>query len=163
MGDVEWLDGYAAFLDAAADVHQTAAIAGGESVCARRRCESELVVQHCSGDLGVFYGEGTAEAAADLGLLHFDQLNAGERVQQGARLGEGAEFAAEVAAFVIGYFSCSFGRIGVGELAEVGDAEDIHDEFGQLEGAARKGRDPVLHRRFVVEEFGVEDAHHAGA
>ena len=161
---MEWLDGYAAFLDAAADVHQTAAITGGENVCAPvSEAKVELIVQHCSGDLGVFYGEGTAEAAADLGLLHFDQLNAGERVEQGARLGENAEFASEVAAFVVGYFSCRFGRIGVGELAEVGDAEDIHDEFGQLEGAARKGRDPVLHRRFVVEEFGVEDAHHAGA
>ena len=106
---MERADGHAALLDAAADVHQTAAIACGESVCARLRGEVELIVQHCSGDLRVFYGEGAAEAAADLGLLHFNQFNTGERVQQGARLCESAEFAAEVAAFVVGYFSCMFG------------------------------------------------------
>ena len=62
-----------------------------------------------------------------------------------------AEFAAEVTAFVVGYFSCRFGRIGVCELAEVGDAEDIYDEFGEFEGSACQRCDTIPHVRFVVE------------
>ena len=64
---------------------------------------------------------------------------------------------------MVGYFSCWFGRAGVCERGEVGDAEDIYDELGQLEGAACQRRNPISQGRFVMEELGVEDAHHAGA
>ncbi len=133
------LDGDAALLDATTDMHEATAVAGGNAVCASSGCIVNLVGQHCAGDLGVFYGEGATEAAADFRLFHFHQFYAGEGIEEGSRLSQGAQFPAEVTALVIGDFACRIGgflfHIGV----EVGDSEDVHDELGELEGAAGQG------------------------
>ena len=75
----------------AGHVHQAAEIAGKQGSCARRVDIARFLLDDGVGDVRIFHAKCAAEAAADVGVLHFDELQSLDGSKQCARLGLDAE------------------------------------------------------------------------
>ena len=132
LREVDGLNVRAAARERTTDVHEAGAVAAGAHGCTGCFNVVCLVVDHCAGDVSVLEGEGTAEAAAlvhalDLGVL--DALNGADQV---LLAGAQAEHTHTVAGAVVGDV---LGEVGTELLSSVGDAEDVNQQLGELEGA----------------------------
>ena len=90
-----------------------------------------LVRQHRRGHVRVLHREGAAEAAALVGLGQFDQFDAADRAQQVQLAVAEPEQAHAVAAGVVGD---PVREVRAQLRRRVGDAQDIHQELGELVG-----------------------------
>ena len=141
--------------EAAVDVHEAGVVARGADFGARLRNGVHLFVQHGGGDFGVLDGEGAAEAAALIGIGEFDESEALDGFEQALRLVADVERAQGVAGGVDGD--------GVGVRgADIGNAEFVDEEFGELEDAREDGGDFGFEARFG-RHFRVVVADHGDA
>jgi hypothetical protein len=139
----------------ALEVEEARGVGGDEVVGAGLEGGVAFDPAHGGGDGGVFGGEGAAEAAAGLVVGEFDEFDVADVFEEGAGLGVEAEFTEAVTAVVVGDF--------VGEAgAEVGDAEVVDEEGGELVDAGGEGGGGGV---FGVagEEFEVEFFEHGAA
>ncbi len=143
---------------AAADVHQARVVGGGEHLGARTLDRFALVGEHRAGDAGVLQRERAAEPAALLGARQLDQLDPAHLAQQPQRPVAQAQHAQAVAGRVVGH-PVREGR------ADVGHAEHVDEQLGQLVGARRDRGHPAAQRLVVLGQprVGVADHGHARA
>ncbi len=145
LGEVDRLDRQFLSLQVAGDLHQAARIAGHDVFGAGARDGGALHLVHRVGDHRELHRERSAEAATGFRFLHLDQLKPAHLPEQLPGFVLESQFAQRVAGIVVS----DFGR----ELrADVGDAEFVDEELGQLEGG-----------RWIDVEFGIEIAHHRRA
>lgn len=112
-------------LEDAADVHQAARVDGSDDGRAGRRDIFALGAAHVERKVGEFDTERPAEAAAVFHVREFDILQAADIFQQFDGLVGDPEFTPAMAADVKGDFLRK-------ACAQLGDAEDIHEEFGKF-------------------------------
>ncbi len=143
-------------LQLARHVHQAAEIAGEQGVGAGRDDLVALARDDRVGQFAVFDREGSAEAAADVGLVELDQAEAFDAGEQLARLVMHAELAQARAGIVIG------GDAGKARR-DAGHAELVDQEARQLAAFGREGGGLDRHVRLVGEQFRVVFGEHAGA
>ena len=86
-----------------------------------------LGAAHGGADAAVLDGEEAAESTAVVGVGQVDDFEAFDAVKQSAGLPVDAELAIEMAAGMVGGFALQLG-------AGVDYAEDVYEEFGELEG-----------------------------
>jgi len=141
--------------EGAADVHEAGVIGAGAGFGARAEDALELVGEHGGGDVGILDGEGAAEAAALVGVGEWEEGEAFDLLEEVGGFGAEVERAEAVAGGVEG------DGMGV-EGADVGDAELVGEEFGELEDAGEDGGDLGLEDGVVelLGHFGVVIAHH---
>jgi hypothetical protein len=137
---------------AAADVGQTGPVGGGQIRRTGAGCGGALVGQHRPGHVRVLQRERAAEAAALLGVRQRHQVDAPHPLQQAPRLVAQAQQPQPVTGRVVGH--------PVRERrADVGHAEHVDQELGQLEGA---GGDP-RHRLVLRRQPRIAVTHHRHA
>lgn len=139
-----------------ADLHQTSAVVGHDTIRAAFAYSRELVVEHRARDVREFYGEQSAEPAAFLTIVEFDQVDAIDCGKKYPGLVANVKFAQQMARRMI--------RDGVLETRpDVLDLEDIDEELRELEHPGTKRFDPLEHRRIVGKQLAVENFDHACA
>ena len=145
------LDLYTLLIETSRDMHQAAAVAGDHGVRAGPTDSVYLVLEHSPRNLGVFYREGAAEAAAHLRLLHFHRLHTREGVDQGPWLADHPQLSPEMAGLVVSDFATGSGLILRDVGTEIGFSKDVHDEFRQLTDARGYCLHPAEQLWFVVK------------
>ena len=86
LGHVPHLRVRAAARQLAGHVHQAAEVARPPGAGPRGDHVIGLALDDAVGQLAIFHREGPAETAADVGVLHFDEIEPAHRAEQGARL-----------------------------------------------------------------------------
>ena len=139
-------------------MHEAGVVAGGAGLRAGFEDGRGLVGEHGGGDVGVFDGEGSAEAAAAGEFVgrEFDEVEAAD----GSKQAEGAVRKAEVAeAVAAGVVGDAMGVVGayIGEVEaageELGELVDAGEEIG--EGGGEGGIvDALGHLGVVVADHG---------
>ena len=71
-----------AAMQAAVDVHQAAVVAGGDDLGVSAEDGVELLIEHGAGDVGIFDGEGAAEAAALLEAWKRNKIDAADGAKE---------------------------------------------------------------------------------
>ena len=127
FGDMVGAAGDAFAAEDAVDVGHAADVAEDDGVGAGLLGIGGLGAAHGGADAAVFDGEEPAESTAVDGMGQVDDFEAFDAVEQCAGLPVDAELAIEVAAGMVGGFALQLG-------AGVDDAEDVDEEFGELEG-----------------------------
>jgi hypothetical protein len=117
---------------------------------------SRLLGDDGIGDFAVFHGEGAAEAAARVGLVHLDEFEPLDAGEQLARLALHAEFAQARAGIVIG---------GPADMpgAHARHAAHVDEKAGQLMRLVGEGLRALRQHRLVGEQLGIMFGHHAAA
>ena len=137
------------------EMHEAARIAGNEVFGCRIASGGAFHLAHGGGDHGEFRGEGAAEAAAGLRFLHLDELEAAHLFEKLAGGLFEVQLPQAVAAVVVG----DLVREG---RTEIGDAEFVHEEVGELPALVGES----IGLRFLglaVKEFLVKDLQHRAA
>ena len=112
-------------LEDASDVHEAAGVDGSDDGGAGRGDIFALGASHIEGKIREFNAEGPAEAAAVFHMREFDVLQVPDIFQQFDGLVGDPEFTPAVASDVEGDFLRK-------ACAQLGDAEDIHEKFGEF-------------------------------
>ena len=126
----------------AAEVHQARRVGRGEHAGAGRLDGRDLVGAHRQRRVRVLRGERPAEPAALVGIGQVHQRQPVDGLEQPPRPVADAQAANRVAGRVEGH------RVGE-HGADVGDAEDVDEELGQLVDARDDGRDGVHEGRVM--------------
>jgi hypothetical protein len=155
---VEGADGGSGAVEAAVDLHQAGVVEGADDFGAGLEDSGIFFGEHGEGDVGVFDGEGAAEAAALLFLGELDEIEAADVAEEFDGGVADVEHAEGVAGGVIGD--------GVREGgADVFNAEAVDEELGELEDAGEEAVD-FGEEGGIVLGFGHHDvvfAHHGDA
>ncbi len=138
-------------------VEQAAHIPGEQKLGACGLNVSRLVRHHAGGDGGVLNAERAAKAAAQLGLGHFLQREAGDAGEQRAGLGFYPKLAQAGTGIVIGSAGGWQRRRGGREV------QHVPQEGGQFESFRRKGVGLGAQVGVVVKQMRHVPGEHAGA
>ena len=145
-------------MEAAVDLHEAGVVEGGDDFGVGFEDAGFFFAKHGEGDVGVFDGEGAPEAAALFFAGEFAEVEAADLVEELDGSVADVEHTQGVAGRVIGD--------GVGEGgADVGGAEAVYEEFGELEDAREQSAD-FGEEGGIVFGFGhhhVVFAHHGDA
>ncbi len=137
-------------------VHQTAEVTRDEGAGAGVDHGRGLALDDGIRQLAVFHREGPAEPAADVGILHLDEVEAPHAVQELARLSLDAEFPKPRTGIVI-----SDGAVEGG--VDRGHAHHVGEERHEFVGAIGQVLGLGHHVGIVGEEFRIVPLDHAGA
>ncbi len=150
------LDGGVLATQAAGHVQQAAKIAGDEEISAGGGDVGGFVRHHAGRDVWIFDAERAAEAAAEFGLRHFREAQAGDGGEQGAGLGFDTKLAQAGAGVVVGGVGGKWRRGG-------GEVHDVGEKGGELVGFGGECIGLGAEIRIVIEQAGEVFGDHAGA
>jgi len=145
-------------MERALDVHQAAVVAGGADFGAGGEDGGGFFGEHGGGDVGIFDGEGSAEAAAFFERGKLDEFDAADVAEEAHGAVAEGEIAKAVAAGVVG------DAVGV-DGADAVEVETVGEEFGELEDAGEEVGDGGFEAGVagLAGHFGVVVAHHGDA
>jgi hypothetical protein len=139
-------------------VHEAAVVAGGASIGAGIEDGGDFLFEHGGGDVCILDGEGSAEAAALLEALEFDEVDSADGLEQTKRAIAEREAAEAVAACVV--------RDAMGiEGSDVLEPEATGEKFRELEDLGQEGFDIGREARIAdgCGHFGIVFSHHRHA
>ncbi len=140
----------------AGDVHEAAEVARHQRAGAALHHGRGLALDDGVGQLAVFHREGAAEAAAHVGVLGFDEVEAPHGAEQAPRLLADAELAQARTGVVVGHRAVEGG-------IDAADAHHVGQEGHELVGAGGQLLRLGQHVGIVGEELGIVALDHAGA
>ena len=88
FGDVDGFRHRASAAEEAAEMHEAGHVGAGDELSAVAEVIGDAVAAHGEGDVFFEDGEGAAEAAAFIGTVERDELQARDSGEQGSRFGE---------------------------------------------------------------------------
>jgi hypothetical protein len=135
LGQMNGFDAGALAVQSSLNVHEAAVVAGGAGLGAGVEYGCGFFSQHGTGDVGVFDGEGSTEAAAAVHVLNLNEIDSLHRAEKAQRTVSQAEVTQAVAAGVIGdavriVGSYIFETEALGE--ELGELVDARQKLGDL-------------------------------
>jgi hypothetical protein len=158
LGEVKGLYAGVLAVERALEVHQAGVVAGGADFGAGAEDGGGFFGEHGGRDVGIFDGEGSAEAATLFEVGEFDEVDAADVLEEAHGAVAKVKVAEAVAAGVVG------DAMGV-EGSDVFEAEAVGEELGKLVDLGEEVGDGGL-KRGIVEmrcHLGVVVAHHADA
>lgn len=141
--------------DVSVEVHEAAMVCGDDAIRTGLARVAYFLIGHADGDGLKLHGEGAAEAAAGLYILHFHYFKAFHMAEQAAGLFLDLAFTEAGTAIMISCPGVEFG-------AEIIDLQNVHQEFGEFESAFFQVFYFVMVGG-VIKEFGVVITDEAGA